>query len=189
MRPKEYRTRLAARERAVLDIPSYRRAAVLVPLTLEPEPRLLLTVRTLDLRSHAGQIAFPGGTVEPGETPARAALREAQEEVGLEPAAVQVLGLMDDVWTPQGFQVTPVLGAFTVESVLAPNACEVAEILLAPVHELASVEPRRERRPLPAGAILPGGLIRGEVLHLDWRGHDIWGMTGAIVQSLLDLLR
>lgn len=189
MRFDEWRTRLAARERAALEIPGYRRAAVLVPLTLESEPRLLLTVRALDLPSHRGHVAFPGGKVEPGETAVAAALREAQEEVGLEPASVQVMGLLDDVWTPQGFQVTPVLGAFPVRAALAPSAREVAEVLLAPLSDLAAIEPRRELRPLPDDAVLPQGLSRGDVLHYDWRGHDIWGMTGAVVRALLELVR
>lgn len=188
MNTGDWRTRLAARERAALDIPDYRRAAVLVGLTAEPAPRVLLTVRTLHLPSHRGQISFPGGSLEPGEGPVEGALREAREEVGLDPEGVEVLGLLDDVWTPQGFQVTPVLGVFPPEAALSPSEGEVAELLLVPLAELRALAPRRETRPLPPSVRLPVGVERGEVVHYDWRGYDIWGMTGRVIEGLLGLV-
>jgi 8-oxo-dGTP pyrophosphatase MutT (NUDIX family) len=185
--PAEWLARLGDRQRRELAISGYRRAAVLVPFTLEDSPRLLFTVRTGHLPSHKGQISFPGGSLDEGETVVQAALREAEEEVGLESSQVQVIGTLDDVWTPAGFHVTPVLGAFPLSAVLAHNPDEVAEVLLVPVLELAAIEPRSEERPLPPGFRLPEGLTRGRVLHYDWRGYDIWGMTGQIVHDLLAL--
>ncbi|HWH33547.1 MAG TPA: CoA pyrophosphatase [Egibacteraceae bacterium] len=185
--PDAWSARLAARQRRALQIAAYRRAAVLVPFTLEDEPRLLLTVRTSHLPTHQGQIAFPGGSIHAGETPRDAALREAHEEVGLEPTQVQVLGDLDDVWTPQGFHVTPVLGAFPTSAVLRHDPGEVAEMLLVPVADLRAIEPRTETRPLRPGTTLPPGLARGHVYHYDWRGHDIWGMTAQIVHDLLSI--
>ena len=91
--------------------PDHAPAAVLVPLIDRPEGlSVLLTRRTDHLRSHAGQIAFPGGRADPGETPWETALREAHEEVGLDPALVALAGLSDAFWTRTGYVITPVVG-------------------------------------------------------------------------------
>lgn len=165
------------RTRAPLDLPEYRRAAVLVALTRERDPRVLLTVRSADLPTHRGQISFPGGSLEPRETPVQAALREAEEEVGLDPRSVTVLGELDDVFTPIGFHVTPVLARVPAEPRLTLTA-EVAQIITPTLGELRALTPRREARTLPDGREVP-------VYHYPWRGHDIWGMTARVLHDLL----
>lgn len=182
---------LASRERATLQIPEFRRAAVLIGLTLEAEPKLLLTVRTHDLPTHKGQISFPGGSLEPGEAATTGALREAHEEVGLERALVRPIGLLDDVWTPQGFQVTPILAAIPPHPRLEMNPGEVSEVLFVPLTDLAALQPRPETRAPTPGMRFPSTLEAGigprEVIHYDWRGYDIWGMTARVIQIFLGL--
>lgn len=170
---------LGGRERQTLDMPHYRRAAVLVALTRETDPRVLLTVRSGDLPTHKGQIAFPGGSLEAGETPVQAALREAQEEVGLSPASVQILGEVDDVFTPIGFHVTPVLARIspTVLDTLTLTP-EVAEIITPTLTELRAVGHFHEVRTLPDGTEVP-------LYRHPWRGYDIWGMTSRVLHDLL----
>ncbi|MEF2277735.1 CoA pyrophosphatase [Deinococcus sp. YIM 134068] len=165
------------RTRALLDLPEYRRAAVLVALTREADPRVLLTVRSADLPTHRGQISFPGGSLEPGETPAQGALREAQEEVGLDPASVAVLGELDDVFTPIGFHVTPVLARVPAEPRLTLTA-EVAQIIMPTLGELRALPVTRELRTLPGGERVP-------LYRYPWRSHDIWGMTARVLHDLL----
>ncbi|MDL2345574.1 CoA pyrophosphatase [Deinococcus sp. MIMF12] len=165
------------RTRQRLHLPDFRRAAVLVGLTREPDPRVLLTVRSADLPTHRGQISFPGGSLDPGETPVQAALREADEEVGLSPTDVTVLGELDDVFTPVGFHVTPVLARIPAQPRLTLNA-EVAELLLPTLGELRAAPLVRETRTLPGGERVP-------LYRYPWHGHDIWGMTARVLHDLL----
>ena len=180
---------LKTRERVVLEIPGFRHAAVLVAITLEANPKLILTVRSSDLPTHKGQISFPGGKLEAGETVQAGALREAFEEVSLEPKAARIIGLLDDVWTPARFTATPVVALLEPEAQLERNPGEVAEILRVPISDLRHLEPRRERRELPAEfmAQIPQRSTRVTVLHYDWQGYDIWGMTAHVIEHLLEL--
>lgn len=170
---------LSERQRRPLHLPDYRRAAVLVALTFEADPRILLTIRSGDLPTHKGQIAFPGGSLDAGETPTEAALREAEEEVGMPQGAVQVLGELDDVFTPIGFHVTPVLARLEPEALahltLTP---EVVQIITPTVGELRGLDVVREIRTLPDGSRIP-------LYRYPWQGHDIWGMTARILHDLL----
>ena len=141
---------LAARPRRALSLPGFREAAVLVPLLREDAqvPRLLFTVRPADMPTHPGQISFPGGKREPADKSLEhTALREAEEELGLF-GGVRVLGLLDDVPTPAGFVITPVLGILTGPVALRPSAREVAEVFSAPIDELQKVH-------RSAGELLP----------------------------------
>jgi 8-oxo-dGTP pyrophosphatase MutT (NUDIX family) len=167
---------------------------VLVAITLESDPKLILTVRSSDLPTHKGQISFPGGKLEAGETVQAGALREAFEEVSLEPNAAKVIGLLDDVWTPARFTATPVVALLEPEAQLERNPGEVAEILRVPIQDLRNLEPRRERRELPAEFMMqiPQRATRVEILHYDWRSdagitYDIWGMTAHVIEHLLEL--
>ncbi len=193
MNLEQLKNNLQTRKRRELELPEFRRAAVLVPVVLEPEPYLVLTVRTAHLPTHKGQISFPGGSLHDLETPIEAALREAHEEIGLQPSLVQVLGMLDDVWTPQGFHVTPVLGLLQKPTTLEADPNEVAQILHVPLEELQKVTPRHEPRNLPPNAKLPSDpkayrARSNEVLHYDWRGFDIWGMTAWVISDVLELL-
>ncbi|WP_370519808.1 CoA pyrophosphatase [Deinococcus sp. AJ005] len=168
---------LAARRRQTLHLPNYRPAAVLVALTREADPRVLLTVRSSELPTHRGQIAFPGGSLEAGESVIAGAVREAWEEVGLDPATVTVLGEMDDVYTPAGFHVTPVLARVPAQPALRLSG-EVAQLLLPTLSELRALTPTQENRQMPDGQ--PVILYR-----YPWQGHDIWGMTARVLHDLL----
>ncbi|EYB68367.1 NUDIX hydrolase [Deinococcus phoenicis] len=168
---------LGRRARTPLHLPDYRRAAVLVALTRERDPRVLLTVRSADLPTHRGQISFPGGSLEAAETPVQAALREAEEEVGLDPRTVHVLGELDDVFTPVGFHVTPVLARVPAEPRLTLTA-EVAQIITPTLGELRGLDVIHETRTLPGGQQVP-------LYRFPWRGHDIWGMTARVLHDLL----
>ncbi|HSN14616.1 MAG TPA: CoA pyrophosphatase [Anaeromyxobacteraceae bacterium] len=118
-----FRAALAARPRRTLRLDGFRPAAVLVPLLQRPEgPTLLFTRRTTRVPQHKGEISFPGGGAEDGEDAVAAALREAHEEVGLEPASVEVVGVMDDLPSVSFYVVTPVVAA-----VAAPPASFEAE--------------------------------------------------------------
>ena len=169
---------LAARKRRALHLPEYRQAAVLVGLTDERDTRVLLTVRSDELPTHRGHISFPGGRIEAGETPLEAALREAWEEVSLDPAVVRVVGAMDDTFTPVGFHVTPFLAR--VPAGYAYRASdEVSRVILPPLHELRAMTPVREERVLPSGE-------RHVLYRYPWRGHDIWGMTARILHDVIE---
>lgn len=156
--------------------PGFRPAAVLV--TLSPEGRLLLTVRNANLPSHAGQIAFPGGSLEAGETPQAAALREAWEEVALEPGLPEPLGELPAVLSPHGFHVRPVLAWLPEMPHLSPSPAEVSEILWVPLDELYTARAWSEWR--------EGGGLRRHVWHYPWRGYDIWGLTANVLHDLLN---
>ena len=149
-------------------------------VALAPDGQLLLTVRTPNLPSHAGQIAFPGGRLEPGETPEAAALREAWEEVALEPGLAVVLGQLPAVLSPHGFHVRPVLAWLRERPRLTPNPAEVAEVLWVPLSELHAARAWSEWR--------ERGGLRRRVWHYPWRGRDIWGLTAHVLHDLLDRL-
>ena len=168
--------------RAVLDRPS-RAASVLLTLLERPGGlTVLFTERAAHLKDHAGQISFPGGRIDERETAVDAALREAHEEIGLEPAAVEVLGALDDLLTGTGFLITPVVGyVASREFVAAPDPTEVASVFEVPLDficEPASiVETYRERL---------GTRFRTYELRHD--GYRIWGATAAILVSFRDLV-
>ncbi|WP_261663734.1 NUDIX hydrolase [Deinococcus sp. Marseille-Q6407] len=170
---------VARRSRHQLDLPDFRRAAVLAALSLEPVPRLLLTVRSADLPTHQGQVAFAGGSLEAGETPVQAALREAWEEVGLPPQNVTLLGELDDVFTPIGFHVTPVLARFQFPEQLRLNPGEVDRLLLCSLDELRQTAAPPTLRTLPDGREYP-------MYEYFPRGVRVWGMTARIVHDLLE---
>ncbi len=145
----DLRRRLARLPRRASRARDLRRAAVLVPLS-EREGRLaaLFTRRLDTLGAHPGQVSFPGGSIDPGEDARGAALREADEEVGLPPALVEPLGLLHDIETSTGFVLTPLVGRITGEVELRPNPAEVARAFHAPLDQLAA---RLVLRPMTRG--------------------------------------
>ena len=152
-------------------------AAVLRAVTDREEPGLLLTVRREHMRTHAGQIAFPGGRLDPGEDAVSAALREAHEEILLEPASVDLVGTIDPYRTITGYLVTPVVGVVAPDLPLAPHEHEVAEVFEAP---LAFVLDTANQRRVSA-------LLQGRERHyyeIDWNGRRIWGATAAMIVNL-----
>lgn len=156
-----------------------RPAAVLVPLIeREDGPYVLLTRRSDSLASHTGQIAFPGGRLDPGETAVDAALREAWEEVGLDPELVEVLGLGDSYETGTGFIVTPVVGWLKSEPELKPSPAEVAETFEAPWSFL--MDTANHRRDYYDSE----GQPRRWFWAMPYRERYIWGVTAGIVRQL-----
>lgn len=144
---------------------------------------ILLTERSHTMRSHPGQVSFPGGSLDPGETPVQAALREAEEEVGLAPSAVEVFGALPQLWLPpSNFAVTPVLGWWArPSSVRVTSPAEVHAIHHVPIAELLEPEHRVTVRH-PRGYTSPGFLIGPD------KDVILWGFTGGIIARLFDFL-
>ncbi len=176
---------LAARPRRTLDRGDRIPAAVLVPLlAVDGDLHLLYTRRAASLPHHQGQVAFPGGAIDPGDAdPVAAALREAQEEIGLDPARVRVLGALDDIETVRTrFVITPVVGFVPQPPPWRPSPGEVDAIFTVAVHRLeAPTTARREVWDF-GEARLPVDLYAVD-------GHVIWGATHRITARLLALLR
>jgi 8-oxo-dGTP pyrophosphatase MutT (NUDIX family) len=152
-------------------------AAVLIAITDRPEPGVILTVRREHLRTHAGQIAFPGGRIDPGEDAVAAALREAHEEVLLPPDAVEVVGAIEPYRTVTGYVVTPVLGVIPPNLALEPHEHEVADWFEAPLAFV--LDPSNQRR--------ISALFAGQTRHyyeIMWNDRRIWGATAAIIVNL-----
>lgn len=151
----------------------------------DPEHRgeLLLTERAHHMRSHPGQVSFPGGSIDPGETTVEAALREAEEEIGLDPASIEVFGQLPELWLPpSNFAVTPVLGYWrerTDVSVVSPE--EVHAIHHVAIAELLDPEHRISVRH-PSGYTGPGFLIGPD------KDVILWGFTAGIIARLFDYL-
>lgn len=160
--------------------PGFRRAAVLVPvLTDERGAHLLFTVRSRRLAHHAGQIAFPGGALEDGETIEEAARREAYEEVGLEVPSDALLGRLSPLPSPARYLATPVVAVLPRPERFRLDPGEVEEAFTVPLADLAATRPTTEVRTF-RGA--PRTLHR----YL-WRGRDIWGFTGNVLREFLAL--
>jgi 8-oxo-dGTP pyrophosphatase MutT (NUDIX family) len=153
-------------------------AAVLVAVVDRPEPTVILTERPTTMRKHPGQISFPGGRIDPGDLgPVAAALREAEEEIGLPPAAVEVIGIADVYRTVTGFQVTPVLGVVPPDLPLRPQPEEVAAMFEAPLRHL--LDPSRHQ--------VRSAQWQGRercYYEIDWQGRRIWGATAAMLVNL-----
>lgn len=159
-----------------------RPAAVLIPIIARPEgATALMTRRSDSLASHTGQIAFPGGRLDPGETVAQAALREAWEEVALDPAVPEVLGLGDAYETGSGFLVTPVVAWLERPPQVTPSPAEVAEVFEAPWDFL--MDPANHRRDH-----YDRDGVRSWFWAMPWRDRYIWGVTAGILRALCDRL-
>lgn len=156
-----------------------RPAAVLIALREGVQPRLVFTVRTDHLASHAGQVAFPGGSSDPTDTDALAtALRESEEEIGLDRALVTPLGYLDCFETISGFCITPVVARIATRAQLYPAPAEVAEVFEVPLAFF--LEPANLRR-----YVMEFRGHRREMVEFVHGGHRIWGATAAILLNLL----
>jgi 8-oxo-dGTP pyrophosphatase MutT (NUDIX family) len=154
-------------------------AAVLVPVVARSEPQVLLTQRTPELKSHSGQIAFPGGRIEPGEGPMAAALREAHEEIGLESKFVEPIGYLDLYLTFSGFRILPLVAHVDPDYAVKVNPSEVADAFEVPLEFLMTTGNHQR-------------------LSRDWNGIErhyyampfqeryIWGVTAGILRNLYE---
>ena len=159
-----------------------REAAVLVAITDRSEPGLLLTERRADLRLHGGQVAFPGGRIDSGETAREAALREAWEEVDLDPAQVRIVAEADHYRTITGFGVTPIVAVIPPDLELTPNPAEVESLFEAPLAHV--LDPANHRK---ATARFQGR--DRSYIEIEWEGRRIWGATAAMIVNLSRRLR
>jgi 8-oxo-dGTP pyrophosphatase MutT (NUDIX family) len=159
------------------EIPEFTPAAVLVAVTDKPDPGVLLLHRPSNMRAHAGQVAFPGGKLDPGEDAEQAALREAHEELGIHPGQVRVIGSSDRYRTGSGYEITPIVGVVPPDIEIRPNPTEVAQWFEAPAgflfDEANHTHPTIEHE---------GRMHR--FVQIDWQEHCIWGVTGAIIHNL-----
>jgi 8-oxo-dGTP pyrophosphatase MutT (NUDIX family) len=157
-------------------------AAVLIPvLAAGPDLRLVFTKRTDTLSRHAGEISVPGGLADDGEPPAATALREAEEELGLRPSEVELLGALPAVHTHvSGILIVPFVGMVWRDPAFAPNADEIDQVLEFPLRDLAMAGAEREFE------------HEGQRFHTfvyEMNGHVIWGATGRILWSFMELLK
>jgi 8-oxo-dGTP pyrophosphatase MutT (NUDIX family) len=158
-------------------------AAVLVAVTDRPEPGVILTRRTDTLSRHPGQVAFPGGRIDPGDSGAiDAALREAEEEIALPRGQVTVIGEADRYRTVTGFEVTPVIGIVPPDLILIPSAAEVAQVFEVPLDFVLDTTNHLEV------AVEWQGRNR-HYYEINWDGHRIWGATAAMIVNLSRRLR
>jgi len=185
--PARFRARLRQlrrRERFVFPRESlprhFRRSAVLIPFWEEAgDVRVLMTRRSSEMSRHAGQVAFPGGLLEGGETWEQAALREAQEEVGIDASLVEVVGSLDDAWSGAGSHLVPVVGWLAAPPALRASPEEVAEIL-----------------PLRVSLLLePGAVSKEDVFHrgvryvnpiVRWPGGQAYGLSADLLLEALE---
>jgi len=168
---------LGMRDDAAFAPSQLRPAAVLMAITNREEPGLLLTHRPETMASHPGQVAFPGGKIEPGESVITAALREAEEELAIDPAQVRVIGAASSFVTGSGFELTPVLGMVPPDLPIRPDPREVADWFEAPLRYVLD-----QRNHVAKEGMF--GPHRRPYLEITWEGHRIWGITAGIIANL-----
>lgn len=153
-------------------------AAVLIAITDRPEPGLILTQRPDTMRRHAGQVAFPGGRVDPEDVDAiAAALREAEEEVALLPANVDVIGVLDSYRTVTGFDIVPIVGVIAPDLPLIPHDREVAAVFEVPLKFVLDAANHAEQSVMFEGS-------ERTYIEMMWGERRIWGATAAMLVNL-----
>ena len=177
------RTKLSQHTRITLSREDDQKACVLVTLVnMEERLHLLLTKRTESVEHHKGQISFPGGMVDEGdESETATALREIEEEVGIPPATIDILGVLDDIRIPSGFIVTPIVGYINSLSEIRTSIDEVAEVLFIPLEKVLDPSLRRlETRELK-------GINRQVYIYDVWK-EPVWGATAHIIKQFTDII-
>lgn len=175
------RGRLARRPAIDIQAPELKRASVLIPIIRDRgQFSLVFSRRAENLAAHSGQIAFPGGGVEEGETLTDAVLREAEEEVGIPPRAVELIGRLDDLITNSGFLVAPFVAVVHERIEYVMQESEVAEVFEVPLDALLSVR-------MPEVRYVTFRKRQYPAYYYPYNEYEIWGLTGRIVKSFLDL--
>lgn len=165
------------------DLATLADAAVLVPIIDADHPRVLLTIRHAGLRAHAGQVAFPGGRIDPNDDgPIGAALREAWEEIGLPARLVEVVGTARAYATGSGYLITPVISVIPEGLSLTPHEAEVAGVFEVPLDHLLA-----EANHLRRSATYEGH--ERHYFEIDWPSERIWGVTAGMIVNLAPRLR
>ncbi|MBV7257079.1 CoA pyrophosphatase [Pacificimonas sp. WHA3] len=191
--PDEIRKRLAGYRPGSLDanltaddygqqLEGLKPASVLIPIIAhDDEPTLLMTVRNARMKRHAGQVAFPGGRTDPGETAVEAALREAEEEVALSRDAVEVIGELDEYATGTGYRITPIVGIISPGQRLLANEAEVSDIFELPLNRALDGQFHI------ADEAEWGGVMR-QYYRVDWGPQNVWGATAGIIVNFARIL-
>ena len=176
------RAMLARRPAVEIDAPEHRRASVLIPLIRANDGTwsLIFSRRAENMAAHSGQIAFPGGSVEPGETLEAAVTREAEEEVGIPRHHVELFGRLDDLITNSGFLVAPFCGIVHERVEYVMQQSEVVEVFEVPIDALLADGQPEVRYVAFRKRKYPAYFYR-------FGAYEIWGLTGRIVKSFLDL--
>lgn len=173
---------LAARPAIEIDAPQHRRACVLIPLIRNGQSwSILFTQRSENLAAHSGQISFPGGSVEGGESLEQAAIREAEEEVGIPARHVELIGRLDDVITHSGFLVAPFVGVIHEPVEYVMQESEVVEVFEVPIEALLDVRNPEVRYVPFRKKEFPAYFYR-------YGRYEIWGLTGRMLKAFLDLV-
>lgn len=176
------RVLLAKRPAIEIDAPQYRRACVLIPLIRDGEGwSLLFSRRSEQLTAHSGQIAFPGGGADEGEALEQAAMREAEEEVGIGRDQVELIGRLDDVITNSGFLVAPFVGIIRARIDYVLQESEVTEVFEVPMEALLDASQPQVR-------YVPFRKREFPAYFYTHENREIWGLTGRILKAFLDLV-
>jgi 8-oxo-dGTP pyrophosphatase MutT (NUDIX family) len=145
-----------------------------------PRWNILYTRRTHRVRDHKNQISFPGGVREKGDISlVETALRESEEEIGLHPAGVKILGRLKDLYTPTGYRITPIVGILTQPQQLKPNPHEIQEIFQVPLQHLMNRKNMKVQKAEFFGKAF-------DIPFFNFRHYTIWGATGRITREFIE---
>ncbi|MGA7160011.1 MAG: CoA pyrophosphatase [Bacteroidota bacterium] len=182
--PSIIQEKLAHYKRRSIPKSTLTKSAVLIPIVKSKNGmELLLTKRSESVEHHQGQISFPGGATEKADrSPADTALRESFEEIGIERSAVSILGVMDDLQTPSGFVVTPVVGFIQDLPPLHINPKEVAQVIFVPLEKFFDDALRHSTMKERDG-------VMWEIFSYEVWNEPVWGATAFFVKQLIDLLK
>jgi len=170
---------------AALEASSKRGAALVLVYPHRDGPSLALTLRSTRLRHHGGQVSFPGGRADEGETTEMAALRECHEEIGVEPAAIEIIGSLSPLWIPpSNFIVYPVVGASALRPTFRPDGAEVARVIELSMADLLDPGLRHSEK-----RILPGEAEPRTIPYYAIAGAKVWGATAMILSELAAVYR